>query len=109
MQLRQEAAHEQVVDVLRARRAAELALEIGGELREVLAVGAHGVGRGVALALEVAEERGDLGLHAASASAALKRSRLASARSASASRFFALSRTRSGSSGSRPKAMFVGW
>jgi hypothetical protein len=109
MELRQEAAQQQVVDLLRARRAAELPLEVGGELREVLAVGANRARRRVALALEVSNERGDLGLHAASASAALKRSRLASARSASAWRFFALSRTRSPSSGKSPKAMFVGW
>jgi len=57
VQLREEAAQQQVVDIGRPRRATELALKVDRELAEVLRVGADRVGRGVALALEVAEER----------------------------------------------------
>src|SRR5262249_53691406 len=89
--------------------------QVRGELRQVVGIGAHGVGRGVALALQVAQERGDRGLHAGtgperagSASSERKRSRLASARSARASRRPALPFPLVSSWGSSPKGMLVG-
>ncbi len=119
MKLGQEAADQQVVDVLRSRVSPELAAQVLGELLQVLGVGSQRVCGGVALVFEMTQERGDGALHQGYSPAAIaaappracsrKRSRLASARSEYARRFLALSRTRSGSSGSRPKVMFVGW
>jgi hypothetical protein len=54
----EERADEEVIDVPRARLAAQLAAEVGDELLEVFAVRANRMGRRVALPLEMAAERG---------------------------------------------------
>jgi hypothetical protein len=54
----QERADEEVIDVARSRLAAQLAAEVGDELLEVVPVRPNGMGRRVALPLEMAAERG---------------------------------------------------
>ena len=66
VQLGEEAADREVVGVLGARLPAELAAQVLGELREVLAVGPDRVRRGVPLELQVAEEGRGRGPHPAS-------------------------------------------
>ena len=53
----------QLVHLGRPPLPAQLRAQVPRELVEILTVGAHGMGRGVALAVEVAEEGGDLRLH----------------------------------------------
>jgi hypothetical protein len=55
----QEGADEKVVDVPRARLAAQLRAEVGDELTQVVDVSADRVGGCVALPLQVAAERGE--------------------------------------------------
>ena len=66
MEAGEEGADEEVVDIRRTGLAAQLRAQVARELLEVLTVGADGVGRGVALAVEVAEEGRDLLPHARS-------------------------------------------
>src|SRR6185503_7653283 len=98
--------------------------QIRGELGHVLPVRAHGVSRRVPLAVEMGEEPLDGRAHlqgrrpaqpaeaagwtTSSSIDAWKLASRTSARSDSFRRRLFLSRTRSCSSGNRPKAMFVG-
>ena len=59
MESGQEGADQEVVHIPGAGLAPELVSEVSRELLEVLTVGLDGVGRGVALAVEVPEEGGD--------------------------------------------------
>src|SRR5437667_3370115 len=118
----QERTEEQNVHVPRARLAAQLPAQMDDELTQIVDISANRVGRGVALPLQVATERGEGLLQepdvcragrgrrpGSSRSEIRKRSSDSSARAERASRLRALSRTWWGSSGNRPNAMLVGW
>ncbi len=63
MEVGKEGADEEVIDVLGVGRPPQGRPQMGAELFEILPVGADGVGGGVALLLEVPEERGHRSLH----------------------------------------------
>src|SRR5688500_17826202 len=117
MQPREEGADDQVVDVGQRAVPPQLLGEVGLELLQVRGVGADGMGGGVALAVEIAEEPRDLRAHTPAAASRTvpastrgrKASRESRARAEIASRLLLLSRIRTPRSGRIPKAMLVGW